>query len=117
MPSYFYGGKHQDSPNGRISKEGAAMDYAVMMSGMTDTNGANISFIQKDNEPAKVITFGDVKINQFFVGISGALYQKSTNDMGCRIARYDGTPNSNEMNFDSSSHIDRILPHIDKIEF
>lgn len=63
-------------------------------------------------------TFGDVKINQFFVSIEGNLYQKTTGIGANRIARFDFTPYAlaNVVFYDSEV-ITRILPTVTKIEF
>ena len=72
---------------------------------------------------AEKLTFQDVEEDQFFVDEDGRLCQKGGETFYCMIAESDGTPclvyYCDEDGFSDMSDmfIDRILPHVDKIEF
>jgi hypothetical protein len=68
-------------------------------------------------ETPKSPTFEDVKINQFFVGYHG-LCQKVTRTSYIIIAKGDGRPFADHIeNANEFMTIDKILPHVEKIEF
>jgi hypothetical protein len=74
----------------------------------------------KPSNLGEKLTFQDVKEDQFFVDQDGRLCQKGDETFYCMIAESDGTPwlvyYCDEDGF-SDMFIDRILPHVDKIEF
>ena len=77
-----------------------------------------MKFILETPAEEKHLTFEDVAINQFFVVVNGALCQKINHLSYIMIASNDGTPYAD---YFSDCHcnfvIDRILPHVRKIEF
>jgi hypothetical protein len=68
-------------------------------------------------ETPKSPTFKDVLINQFFVCYHG-LCQKVRENSFTIIAKKDGRPYADHIeNANESMAIDKILPHVEKIEF
>jgi hypothetical protein len=74
----------------------------------------------KTRNPSGKLTFQDVEEDQFFVDQDGRLCQKGGETFFCMIAESNGTPclvyYCDEDGFDDME-IDRVLPHVEKIEF
>lgn len=78
----------------------------------------NMKIIFKNQEVSKQSTFGDVKIDQFFVNFAGNLCQKYCSDSYNIITNFNGSLNSGR--FDdvrSSTPIRCVLPEISRIEY
>lgn len=76
-----------------------------------------MKIIYKQQSEKKQLTFGDVKLNQFFVSSAGRLWQKVSNDEAQIIASSCGIPLTGRAYFSHHDIIERLIPEIEKIEF
>lgn len=75
----------------------------------------NIKFVQQEN---KKPTFGDVKVNQFFINLNGCLCQKVHSSSYICIASHEGDPYADYYTSqDDSIEINKVLPEVERIEF
>ncbi len=75
-----------------------------------------IKFITEDNK-ANELTFKMVKKNQFFINNVGSLCQKYNFSCYNVIADKEGKPYCSTCSIDECEPIQKILPHVTKIEF
>jgi regulatory protein YycH of two-component signal transduction system YycFG len=77
-----------------------------------------MQFILKQEEETKRLTFGDVKIDQFFVNSHGCFCQKYCIDSYNKITNSDGSLFSRRVDCVSpNDFIERILPEVKRIQF
>lgn len=76
-----------------------------------------MKFILETPAEEKILTFEDVKVNQFFVTVDGELCQKINSSSYNLIAVKDGTPFADYLSNSYGFIIKRILPKVVKIEF
>ena len=77
-----------------------------------------IKFIPVNDQRTVDPTFGDVKINQFFVASNGYLHQKIGGRYSSVIAAESGAPCAAYFdNWHATASIRKILPEIERIEF
>lgn len=76
-----------------------------------------MKFILESPTEEKILTFEDVKVNQFFVTEYGELCQKIDSMSYSLIAQSDGTLYADHCSNSYGFIIKRILPKVVKIEF
>jgi hypothetical protein len=75
----------------------------------------SIKFIHANQKEIE-IRYKDVLTNQFFV-YSNCLYQKYTEETAVQITNEYGSPYSDVEEMDAETVIDRLIPHVNQIEF
>lgn len=77
-----------------------------------------MKFILSESSKEKKFTLEDVAINQFFVNNDGCLCQKVCYDSFIQITDTNGKPYAlSHIVEDPKQLIERILPHVEQIEY